>query len=116
VPGEAKDIFAEQAEALLEGGAGALILETFTDLEELKIAYEAAASFGAPVLAYKTFIEDGEQLAEGLPARVAREISSWGSASSGPVVIGTNCTVGPSTDARDRGPDVRRIRAGGRLP
>ena len=94
-PGEAKDIFAEQAEALLEGGAGALILETFTDLEELKIAYEAAASFGAPVLAYKTFIEDGEQLAEGLPARVAREISSWGSASSGPVVIGTNCTVGP---------------------
>ncbi len=94
-PGEAKDIFAEQAEALLEGGAGALILETFTDLEELKIAYEAASSFGAPVLAYKTFIEDGEQLAEGLPARVAREISSWGSADSGPVVIGTNCTVGP---------------------
>jgi homocysteine S-methyltransferase len=94
-PGEAKDIFAEQAEALLEGGSEALILETFTDLEELKIAYEAVSSLGAPVLAYKTFIEDGEQLAEGLPARVAREISSWGSEGSGPVVIGTNCTVGP---------------------
>ena len=93
--GEAKDIFAEQAEALLEGGAEALILETFTDLEELKTAYDAVASLGAPVLAYKTFIEDGEQLAEGLPARVAREISSWGSDGSRPVVSGTNCTVGP---------------------
>jgi 5,10-methylenetetrahydrofolate reductase len=86
----AREVFLEQAEALLEGGAGALLLETFTDLKELHLAYEAVNSLGAQVLAYKTFVEDGETLAEGLPGRAAREISSWGTA-----LVGANCTVGP---------------------
>jgi 5,10-methylenetetrahydrofolate reductase len=80
----------EQAEALLEGGADAILLETFTDLSELRLAYEAVEALGAPVLAYKTFVEDGETLAEGLPERAAREISSWGAD-----LTGANCTVGP---------------------
>ena len=88
--GEARVVLLEQAEALLEGGADALLLETFTDLVELRLAYEAVRSLGAPVLAYKTFVEDGETLAEGLPGRAAREISSWGVA-----LAGANCTVGP---------------------
>jgi methionine synthase / methylenetetrahydrofolate reductase(NADPH) len=89
-PEEAREVFLEQAEALLEGGADALLLETFTDLAELRLAYEAVRSLGAPVLAYKTFVEDGETLAEGLPGRAAREISSWGVD-----LPGANCTVGP---------------------
>ena len=87
---EAREVFLEQAEALLEGGADALLLETFTDLAELRLAYEAVRPLGTPVLAYKTFVEDGETLAEGLPERVAREISSWGAD-----LTGSNCTVGP---------------------
>jgi methionine synthase I (cobalamin-dependent)/5,10-methylenetetrahydrofolate reductase len=86
----AKSIFREQAGALLEGGADAILLETFTDLVELRLAYEAVGALGAPVLAYKTFVEDGETLAEGLPGRAAREISSWGAD-----LTGANCTVGP---------------------
>jgi 5,10-methylenetetrahydrofolate reductase len=35
-------------------------------------------------------VEDGETLAEGLPRRAAREISSWGT-----ILTGSNCTVGP---------------------
>lgn len=89
-PNEARAVFLEQAEALLEGEADALVLETFTDLAELRIAYEAVKGLGAPILAYKTFVEDGETLAEGLPERVAREISSWGID-----LVGANCTVGP---------------------
>jgi methionine synthase / methylenetetrahydrofolate reductase(NADPH) len=89
-PDGAKSVFLEQAEALLEGGADAILLETFTDLVELRLAYEAVGTLGAPVLAYKTFVEDGETLAEGLPGRVAREISSWGAD-----LTGANCTVGP---------------------
>jgi homocysteine S-methyltransferase len=89
-PEEARSVFLEQAEALLEGGADAIVLETFTDLAELKLAYEAVAALGAPVLAYKTFVEDGETLAEGLPERAAREISGWGAD-----LAGANCTVGP---------------------
>jgi methionine synthase / methylenetetrahydrofolate reductase(NADPH) len=89
-PEEAKSVFLEQAEALLEGGADAILLETFTDLSELRLAYEAVEALGTPVLAYKTFVEDGETLAEGLPGRAAREISSWGAD-----LTGANCTVGP---------------------
>ena len=89
-PKEAKSVFVEQAEALLEGGVDAILLETFTDLSELRLAYEAVEALGAPVLAYKTFVEDGETLAEGLPGRAAREISSWGAD-----LTGANCTVGP---------------------
>ena len=40
-PEEAQSVFLEQAEALLEGGADAILLETFTDLVELRLAYEA---------------------------------------------------------------------------
>src|SRR5215212_5916956 len=89
-PDEARSVFLEQAEALLEGGADAILLETFTDLVELRLAYEAVGTLGAPVLAYKTFVEDGETLDEGLPGRAAREISSWGAD-----LTGANCTVGP---------------------
>ncbi len=89
-PELAKSVFLEQAEALLEGGADVILLETFTDLVELRLAYEAVRALGAPVLAYKTFVEDGETLAEGLPGRAAREISSWGAD-----LAGANCTVGP---------------------
>jgi methionine synthase I (cobalamin-dependent)/5,10-methylenetetrahydrofolate reductase len=89
-PEEAKSVFLEQAEALLEGGADAILLETFTDLVELRLAYEAVGPLGEPVLAYKTFVEDGETLAEGLPGRAAREITSWGAD-----LTGANCTVGP---------------------
>ena len=87
---EARSVFLEQAEALLEGGADALVLETFTDLVELRIAHEAVKRLGVPVVAYKTFVEDGETLSEGLPARAAREISSLGVD-----LAGANCTVGP---------------------
>jgi methionine synthase I (cobalamin-dependent)/5,10-methylenetetrahydrofolate reductase len=89
-PDEAREVFLEQAEALLEGGADTLLLETFIDLAELRLAYDAVRPLGAPVLAYKTFVEDGETLAEGLPERTARKISSWGAD-----LTGSNCTVGP---------------------
>jgi methionine synthase I (cobalamin-dependent) len=89
-PERARAVFREQAEALLEGGADAILLETFPDLAELRLAYDAVEPLGAPVLAYKTFVEDGETLAEGLPERAAREISSWGAD-----LAGANCTVGP---------------------
>ncbi|CAN5566718.1 bifunctional homocysteine S-methyltransferase/methylenetetrahydrofolate reductase [soil metagenome] len=86
----AAGIFLEQAEALLEGGADIILLETFVDTNELRLAFEMVKPLGAPVLAYKTFVEDGETLAEGLPARVAREISDWDVE-----LVGANCTVGP---------------------
>ena len=87
---DAREIFHEQAEALLDGGADAILLETFTDLRELRLAFDAIKPLGVQVIAYKTFVEDGETLAEGLPAKVAREVSGWDVE-----LFGANCTVGP---------------------
>ena len=81
----------EQAEALAEGGVDGFLLETFTDLAELRVAIEAVRSVCAlPILACRAFIEDAEMLAEGLPGRCAQEMSQMGLAA-----LGANCIVGP---------------------
>ncbi|NLC55643.1 MAG: bifunctional homocysteine S-methyltransferase/methylenetetrahydrofolate reductase [Armatimonadetes bacterium] len=90
-PSEAAAAFAEQVQALLEGGVDLFVLETFTDLEELRLAVDAVrAACALPILAHKTFIEDGETLAEGLPRRVVAQVADWGL-----TAFGANCTVGP---------------------
>jgi hypothetical protein len=48
--------------------------DPFTNLAEPRLAYERVYTLGVPVLAYKTFVEDGETLAEGLPERAMRKI------------------------------------------
>jgi 5-methyltetrahydrofolate--homocysteine methyltransferase len=47
---QVRDAFDEQAAALVEGGADAIIVETQTSLEELKIGIEAAQKAGAPCI------------------------------------------------------------------
>ncbi|MRR33809.1 bifunctional homocysteine S-methyltransferase/methylenetetrahydrofolate reductase, partial [bacterium] len=58
-PNEVQAVFREQALLLAEGGADLLILETFADLEELKLALRAAKETGLPVLASMAFLERG---------------------------------------------------------
>jgi 5-methyltetrahydrofolate--homocysteine methyltransferase len=52
------DVFAEQAAALAEGGADAIILETFTSLDEILAGVEAAKATGLPVIASMSFARD----------------------------------------------------------
>jgi homocysteine S-methyltransferase len=81
----------EQARGLLEGGVDGFILETFTDLCELRAAVGAIRTVSdLPILACKAYIEDGEMLAEGLPSRCAREMEEMAVAA-----VGANCIVGP---------------------
>lgn len=47
---QVKSAFEEQAAALVEAGADAIIIETQTSLEELKLGIEAAQSAGAPCI------------------------------------------------------------------
>lgn len=90
-PEEAAAAFREQAEALLESGVDFILLETFSDIEELKLAIRVVQELAdVPIIAEKAFTEDGETLAEGLPARVAAELSNLGL-----VAVGANCAVGP---------------------
>jgi len=87
-----KRIFKEQIEILVNGGVDLLILETFLDLTELDAAIDAAkeVSRDIPIIAQKTFSEDGSILATDFPVEVVRHIKS-----KGVDVVGSNCTVGP---------------------
>jgi methionine synthase / methylenetetrahydrofolate reductase(NADPH) len=87
----AYDVFREQA-TLLEGrGVDLFMVETFFDLEELKMAIEAVKNVSSlPIVAQLTFDEDAETLA-GVSARDAVESLQ----TLGVVAVGANCGVGP---------------------
>jgi homocysteine S-methyltransferase len=90
---EARAMFREQIDALLEAGVDLLILETFGNLDELREAVRAAheASGGEVAIVAQVTIDDFGHLPRGTDTETfTREMDSW------PVdVIGLNCSVGP---------------------
>ncbi len=90
---EAREMFKEQIEALLDGGVDLIILETFIYPEELKQAINAARELGDfPVIAQMTIDEDTTSLTGAKPEIMIADIEA-----AEPDVIGVNCTVGPKT-------------------
>jgi homocysteine S-methyltransferase len=89
---EARAIFVEQIEALLEAGVDLLVLETFSSPAELQEAVRAARSVSAdlPIIAQVTVAEDGNTLAGATPADVVRTLDGLGVEA-----LGVNCGVGP---------------------
>src|SRR3989441_7157593 len=97
---EARVIFREQAEALLDGGVDAFILETFFDLNEVFAAMRAVREVSDRPLIVQMSIEEDGNSPEGTPPEVfARRLDEWGAN-----VLGLNCSVGPQTmlDAIER--------------
>lgn len=90
-----REAFAEQAQALVDGGADAIIIETQTSLEELGIGLEAAREAGAPCvigsMAYDVTF-DGEEIRTmmGIGPEDAAEFM----AENGADVIALNCGSG----------------------
>jgi homocysteine S-methyltransferase len=90
-PEEVRATFAEQAGALVDGGADVLILETFTDLGELVEAVAGVqAAVTVPVIAQMTFAQDGKTMLGHAPSEIARALERLDVD-----VIGANCSVGP---------------------
>ncbi|MBL7975699.1 MAG: bifunctional homocysteine S-methyltransferase/methylenetetrahydrofolate reductase [Candidatus Kapabacteria bacterium] len=89
---EAHQAFVEQIVALLDSGADCLLMKSFIDIQELLIAIEAAQFVNPkiPIIAMKTFPEDGSVLATAFPREVAERLQS-----RGVVALGSNGTVGP---------------------
>jgi methionine synthase / methylenetetrahydrofolate reductase(NADPH) len=89
---EARGMFIEQVEGLLEGGADFIILETFSDLAEIRQALLAVreASPDTPVVAQMTVQEDCSTAYGTSPEVIAARLDEWGAD-----VIGLNCSVGP---------------------
>jgi methionine synthase / methylenetetrahydrofolate reductase (NADH) len=89
---EARDIFREQIEALVESGVDLLVLETFYNLDELREAIFAAREAAGPemtVVAQVTIDDDGNVRGAGTEA-FTRKLDEWPAD-----VIGCNCSVGP---------------------
>lgn len=91
-PDELLEAFAEQARALAAGGADAILIETMSDLEEAKLAVEAAKQTGLPVITSMVF-DSGKEKDRTMMGTTPEQVAE-GLASAGAEVIGANCGLG----------------------
>ncbi len=91
-PDDLRACFTEQISALLAATADLIMLKSFIDLDELEIAIDAVRSLSAtiPLIALKSFPEDGSVLSGSYPSDVAHRLTRHGVQA-----IGSNGTVGP---------------------
>ncbi|HXX60446.1 MAG TPA: homocysteine S-methyltransferase family protein, partial [Candidatus Sulfotelmatobacter sp.] len=91
-PGEAVDIFAEQAAALLAGGADLLWIETMSDLAEITAAIAGVrrADPAVPIIATMTFDTRGHTMMGVSPEQAVMALMALGVDA-----VGGNCGNGP---------------------
>ncbi|MBC7929080.1 MAG: bifunctional homocysteine S-methyltransferase/methylenetetrahydrofolate reductase [Rubrivivax sp.] len=90
---EAKEMFKQQAEALLEGGVDLFLLETFSDISEIREAIRAVRELcDLPIVAQMTISLDGNTSFGTTPEVFTARLDEYGAD-----VIGLNCGVGPAT-------------------
>ena len=89
---DAADGFAEQARALVAGGADVLWIETMSALDEVHAAIEGARSAapGVPIIATMTFDTRGRTMMGVTPEQAAEALLGWDVDA-----IGGNCGNGP---------------------
>jgi len=89
---EKRAIFREQAEALASGGVDLFLIETFTDFDNLRVAYEGVreAAPDLPVIAQMAFMERTGTLRGEEPVASLTEVWRLGAD-----VVGVNCGRGP---------------------
>ncbi|MCA1632796.1 MAG: bifunctional homocysteine S-methyltransferase/methylenetetrahydrofolate reductase [Acidobacteria bacterium] len=89
---EAREMFKEQVAALLEGGVDLFVLETFSDISEIRQAINAVRELcDLPVVAQMTIQMDGNTIFGTTPEVFTTRLDEWGAD-----VIGLNCGVGPA--------------------
>ena len=90
--GEAVDLFAEQAKALVDGGVDLIWIETMSDLTEIKAAIEGIRQVapGIAVIATMTFDTRGRTMMGVTPEQAVEALAAWGADA-----IGGNCGNGP---------------------
>lgn len=91
-PPDLRACFTEHIAALLAGSVDGIMLKSFINVEELEIAIESVRALSAdiPLIALKSFPEDGSVLAGSFPSQVAQRLTQHGVDA-----IGSNGTVGP---------------------
>jgi len=89
---ELQAAFEEQATALAEAGANALVVETMADLTEASIAVAAAHKTGLPVVACMVFDSGKEKDRTAMGTTIEQAVK--GLLSAGADVLGANCGQG----------------------
>ncbi len=89
---EARDLFKQQAAALLEGGVDLFVLETFSDLSEIQQAIRGVRELcDLPIIAQIAVYTDGNTAYGTTPEVFTEKLDEYGAD-----VIGLNCGVGPA--------------------
>ena len=89
---EAKEMYREQVEALLEGGVDLFILETFSELSLIEQAIKAVRELcDLPIVAQMTIQMDGKTTFGTTPETFTQRLDELGAD-----VIGLNCGMGPN--------------------
>ena len=89
---EAKEMFKEQIAALLDGGVDLFVLETFSDISQMRQAIRAVQELcDLPIVAQMTILPDGNTTFGTTPEVFTSRLDEWGAD-----VIGLNCGVGPA--------------------
>jgi homocysteine S-methyltransferase len=89
---EAKDMFKEQVEALLEGGVDLFVLETFSELPAIEQAIRAVRELSdLAIVAQMTIQMDGNTTFGTTPKAFTKKLDELGVD-----VIGLNCGMGPT--------------------
>jgi betaine-homocysteine S-methyltransferase len=105
---KARDHIAEQIRLLNDAGVDFLILETFFHLAEMKVALQAAAESGLPVVATMSFRPLITQCSDGhTPAECARVMADLGA-----IAVGANCEQDPHRML----PLLREMRSAANVP
>ncbi len=88
--------FSETAQALVKGGADAIVLETFSDIEEAQIALEAVkTACNLPIVVSLVFAYGPEKtmtMMGNSPAQLAAMAEKFGADA-----VGANCGIGPES-------------------
>lgn len=87
---ECSDNFREAIEIACDYSPDLIVLETFQDINMLKIAAEIAAESKLPVICSMSFDKGGKSLFGTSPASMVEELSALK-----PAAVGMNCSLGP---------------------
>jgi methionine synthase / methylenetetrahydrofolate reductase(NADPH) len=89
---EAKDMFKEQVEGLLEGGVDLFVLETFSELSVIEQAIRAVRELSdLPIIAQMTIQQDVKTIFGTSPDTFTKKLDELGAD-----IIGLNCGMGPT--------------------
>jgi methionine synthase I (cobalamin-dependent) len=102
--------FTAQSRSLAAAGADALLVETMSDIEEARLAVEAAKSIGLPVIVSFTF-DSGKNKDRTMMGAMPEEVAAV-MVEAGADAVGANCGVG----IEQMTPICQRLRAACDLP